>query len=321
MRKDQGGGGQPAATAQRRTERVGQVTARARKVGKGPGEGKEALTKVRARSKAPGSKAPGAAAPAKGNGLAKAAAGKAPLGKAALGKASLGKAVRGKASARPRVAKPAGVRPPRFSRQDPDVRRQQIIEAALNCLARGGFGAFTVSEICAEAGISHGLINHYFSSKEELLVSAYRRVTDSLAQWTRVTLARSGRGAEDKLRAIVEASFSPEIFNERNLAIWLALWGQVRNHPELRVAHNELYEGYRAIVARQIEHIAAARKRSVEAAPLALALTALIDGLWLEWCLDPTVFSPEQACRTCYRLLEDRLGPLRSAAGEPVSRR
>lgn len=204
-------------------------------------------------------------------------------------------------------------RPPRFSRQDPDVRRQQIVDAALRCLAKGGFGAFTVSEICAEAGISHGLINHYFASKEELLVTAYRRVTDRLEQWTRVTLARSGRAPADKLRAIVDASFAPEIFNEHNLAIWLALWGQVRNHPELRAAHNELYEGYRAIVARQIEGVAQPRGRTVDAAQLALALTALIDGLWVEWCLDPTVFSAEQARQTCFRLLEDRIGPLDAA--------
>lgn len=214
-----------------------------------------------------------------------------------------------------KVGKPeASGRPPRFSRQDPDVRRQQIVEAALRCLAKGGFGAFTVSEICAEAGISHGLINHYFASKEELLVTAYRRVTDRLAQWTRLTLAKSGRAPADKLRAMVEASFAEEIFNEENLAIWLALWGQVRNHPELRAAHNELYDGYRAVVTRQIESVAQERRRAVEAAPLALALTALIDGLWLEWCLDPTVFSPEEARQTCYRLLEDRLGPLDAAA-------
>jgi len=215
-------------------------------------------------------------------------------------------------------AKQGTSRTPRFSRQDPDVRRRQIVDAALRCLAKGGFGAFTVSEICAEAGISHGLINHYFASKEELLVTAYRQVTDSLAEWTKVTLARSAREPEDKLQAIVEASFAPEIFNEQNLAIWLALWGQVRNHPGLRAAHKDLYDGYRLAVARPVQALAAKRGREADARGLALTLTALIDGLWLEWCLDPTVFSPEQAKLTCYRLLEDRLGPLQPSAGAPA---
>lgn len=201
-------------------------------------------------------------------------------------------------------------REPRFSRQPPDVRRQQILDAALRCLAKGGVGAFTVSAICAEAGISHGLINHYFTSKEALLVAAYAKVTDRLASFTRSILARGHHGPEDKLRAIVDASFSPTIFHESNLAIWLALWGQVRTHSGLRAAHKELYDGYRDAIARQVEGVAKARGVKVDAKHLALSLTALIDGLWLEWCLDPTVFAPDEAKTACYELIESRLGPL-----------
>lgn len=201
-------------------------------------------------------------------------------------------------------------REPRFSRQTPDVRRQQIVQAAVRCLAKGGVNAFTVSEICAEAGISHGLINHYFPSKEELLITTYHAVADQLGQATRSALGRLSREPEDKLTAIVETSFSPDIFNDTNLAVWLALWGQVRNHPALRATHNEIYAGYRRAIAKQIQALAAKRGRAVDAPALALSIAALIDGLWLEWCLDPSVFDPEDAKATCYRLLEDRLGPL-----------
>jgi len=201
-------------------------------------------------------------------------------------------------------------REPRFSRQSPEQRRREIVAAAVRCLAKGGVGAFTVSEICAEAGISHGLINHYFPSKENLLVATYDTVADLLVQATRDALARTQRQPEDKLIAIVESSFAGAIFNETNLAVWLALWGQVRTHAGLRRKHNELYEGYRRAIARIIDQLAAKRGLAVEGAPLALALTALIDGLWLEYCLNPTVFSVEHARRSCYLLLEDRLGPL-----------
>ncbi len=199
---------------------------------------------------------------------------------------------------------------PRFSRQNPEQRRREIVEAAIRCLAKGGVNAFTVSEICAEARISHGLINHYFPSKEDLLVTTYDTVAEMLVEATRVAVGKTQRLPEDKLIAIVESSFAGEIFNEANLAVWLALWGQVRTHEGLRRKHNELYEGYRQAIARIIDQIAAKRGRRVEGAPLALALTALIDGLWLEYCLNPTVFSVEKALRSCYLLLEDRLGPL-----------
>lgn len=200
-------------------------------------------------------------------------------------------------------------REPRFSRQAPDVRRQQIVDAAVRCLAKGGVGAFTVSAICAEAGISHGLINHYYASKEDLLIAVYEQVTDGLADFTRAILA--GRHEpEDKLRAIVDASFDGEIFNESNLAVWLALWGQVRNNPALRAAHKELYDGYRHAIEHQVLGVAQKRRLALDAPRLAISLTALIDGLWLEWCLDPTVFKPAEAKSACYDLLQARLGAL-----------
>jgi transcriptional repressor BetI len=198
-------------------------------------------------------------------------------------------------------------REPRFSRQAPDVRRQQIVDAAVRCLAKGGVGAFTVSAICAEAGISHGLINHYFASKEDLLIAVYEQVTDGLGDFTRAILA--GRhGPEDKLRAIVDASFSGEIFHESNLAVWLALWGQVRNNPALRLQHKDLYDRYRHAIQHQVEAVARKRRLKLDPARLALSLCALIDGLWLEWCLDPTVFEPTEAKAACYELLYARLG-------------
>lgn len=202
---------------------------------------------------------------------------------------------------------------PRFSRQAPEQRRQEIVAAAVACLAKGGVAAFTVSEIAKTAGTSHGLINHYFKSKEDLLVAAYNDVGERLATATKTALALIGRRGAGPLRAVVETSFSPEFFNESNLSVWLALWGQVRNDPALRSAHNALYDGYRKSLARTLESLAKARGRKIDSLAVARAFTALIDGLWLEWCLNPTVFSPEDAKALCYDLLEARLGELRAA--------
>ena len=207
------------------------------------------------------------------------------------------------------AARPKG---PRFSRQAPEQRRQEIVAAAVACLAKGGAAAFTVSEIAKTAGTSHGLINHYFKSKEDLLVAAYKDVGERLATATRQALARIGRSGAGPIRAVVETSFSPDFFNETNLSVWLALWGQVRNDPALRLAHNALYDGYRRSLARSLEALAKARGRKVDPQALARAFTALIDGLWLEWCLNPAVFSPDDAKALCYDLLEARLGDLRT---------
>lgn len=49
-----------------------------------------------------------------------------------------------------------------------DERREQILMAALRVFARRGFAATKISDIVTQAGMSHGLIYHYFKSKEEI---------------------------------------------------------------------------------------------------------------------------------------------------------
>lgn len=56
-----------------------------------------------------------------------------------------------------------------------DERREQIISAALKVFARRGIIGTKMSMIAAEAEISHGLLYHYFSSKEELFTTLVER--------------------------------------------------------------------------------------------------------------------------------------------------
>ncbi len=62
---------------------------------------------------------------------------------------------------------------PRFRRYAADIRAAMLVEAGMVCLARGGITAFTVDNICAEAGASRGLIAHHFGGKDGLLAAVY----------------------------------------------------------------------------------------------------------------------------------------------------
>jgi len=55
---------------------------------------------------------------------------------------------------------------PKYRRELPDVRRGMLIAAAMECLARDGIQGFTIDRTCKQAGVSRGLINHYFDSKD-----------------------------------------------------------------------------------------------------------------------------------------------------------
>ncbi len=200
----------------------------------------------------------------------------------------------------PAAAKRGG---PRFSRLAPEERRQAILKAAARCLARNGVGGFTVAEIAAEAGISNGLIGHYFPTKDALLVATYQAEADRLLEATRAALDGKAECPDWRLKALLESAFCPEIFNQETVATWLALWGQVRTNTALNAAHKAIYETYRQGFARAIRRAAAARGLALDADLLAADISALIDGIWLGWGLDPQLFEPEEAITPCLRLL------------------
>ena len=111
--------------------------------------------------------------------------------------------------------------------------------------------------------------------------------------------------------ALVRSNFSPDYFSRANLLVWLSLWGEIAVNPTLQAAHRELYNAYRAELAEDIAAVAAARGRNVDAPALARNFIALVDGLWLEWCLDATVVTPEDAEAAGFEMLEAQVGPLR----------
>ena len=59
------------------------------------------------------------------------------------------------------------------NRLDPAARREQILAATLRLVARDGFARVTLRDVAAEVGVVHGLIRHYFATREQLVAAAF----------------------------------------------------------------------------------------------------------------------------------------------------
>jgi AcrR family transcriptional regulator len=192
----------------------------------------------------------------------------------------------------------------RHHREAPDVRRRSIIQAAMRSIAKYGFAGTTIGNICAEAQVSRGLVNHHFGTKEELLRQAYKELCEEWEFQTRDILLEANRDPEDKLRAMIRVNFGPTLFKQEHLGIWIGFWSAIGKSPALKKLNRELYKDDRNAYERTIEEIAAKRGRSVDARRAAISLSALMDGLWLQWCLDPKGFTPEEAEAACLELVD-----------------
>jgi TetR/AcrR family fatty acid metabolism transcriptional regulator len=80
-------------------------------------------------------------------------------------------------------------------------RRRTLLEAAVRVFARRGYHAARVGDIAEEAGVAHGLLYHYFNSKEEVLETVFRDTWTDLLGAVR-EVERSGEDAREQLRQV-----------------------------------------------------------------------------------------------------------------------
>lgn len=194
---------------------------------------------------------------------------------------------------------------PRFTRDQPDVRKRKLIEAAAQCLAELGHAGTSVRAVAARAGVSPGLVTHHFKGIDELIVATYAHVGDQVAAVLNQAMDDATGGAEAKLRAFIDASFKPPVLDRDLLAVWLSFWSLVRRDRQVRKVHKQVYVDYRRRLEALIAEIAKQRRFKIDAHLAALALTAMLDGLWLELCLDPTTFATEDALRIAHAWVDD----------------
>ncbi len=163
------------------------------------------------------------------------------------------------------------------------IRRQQLIEATIASISEHGFADATVARISKAAGVSAGIIHHYFGGKNELFEATMR----SLLRELHVEVARRMAGAPGpraRIEAIVDGNFSERQFEPTAVTAWLAFWAQVPHVPALA--------RLQAVNARRLQSNLRHSLRTLlpadAAEEAAFGMAALIDGLWLRAALTGT---------------------------------
>ncbi len=179
-----------------------------------------------------------------------------------------------------------------FTRADPDERRQSLIEATARALAERGAAGVSVRAICTEAGVSPGLLRHYFAGVSEAIAETYRWIGETIGVALNAAVKEAGDDPRARLLAYLSASFRPPIASPELLASYVAFWSLTRSDAAVAQVRAEVYGDFR----KGLEDCIRALRPDLSDVRLpAVALTALIDGLWLELSLGNAPFTPEEA--------------------------
>lgn len=191
--------------------------------------------------------------------------------------------------------KPEG---PRTGRAEAKAeRRLQLIEATIDCIAKFGLSGTTMAKVTEQVGVSVGLANFHFDSKDRLFEAMLKHLADEQRALWKSRLQGPDRSSGDLLRAIVESRFHPSICARRKLAVWFAFYGDAGARDIYRRVvgdmDDERLEASAALIA---EMVAEAGYIGIDPVETVLTTEAMWDGLWLNMLLYPNEFR-RAACR------------------------
>jgi len=181
------------------------------------------------------------------------------------------------------------------------IRQAQLIHATLTVIDRVGLADASLALIAKEAGVSTGIVSHYFGDKNGLLDACMRQILLDLYQAVQHHRSNAADEPQAQIRAIIDGNFDVSQIAGPVLKTWLAFWSSSLHQPDLqrlqRINDRRLYSNLTAQFTRALPNEMA---RSAGA-----SLAALIDGLWLRMTLAPQPMAQGliEARQLCYQNL------------------
>jgi len=189
-----------------------------------------------------------------------------------------------------------------------------LVEVTIDSLAELGYVGTTLAQIAIRAGVSTGLVAHYFGDKDGLLDAAFRSLARRVGNQVDARL-RQVSTPRGRIQAVIDANLAPEEFEQRTGTAWLAFWGQVLHVESLKRVQS-VYQ------RRMLSNLRSSLKKLVpadEAQRLAAMIAAMIDGVWLRAALSGWREADSESARALLTAFVDgRLSQAAASAPAPI---
>ena len=202
-----------------------------------------------------------------------------------------------------------------------ETRRLQLIEATIDSLAKRGYAETTMADVADGAGLSRGIVNFHFESKEKLLVATLQHMSEEYAAHWRGALERAGPDPAKRMAAVVAADFDRAVCTRRKLAAWCAFWGEAKSRPTYQALCGSRDDAYQNTMIELCRSLARDGGYGFDPVKVALGLSAMLEGLWLRLMMGGDDISREKAHEAAVEHLTivfPRHFPLQRAAGPRV---
>lgn len=185
-----------------------------------------------------------------------------------------------------------------------EARRQQLIQATIQSIAKYGLSDTTIATVAKEANLSQGIVNLHFQSKQGLLIETLKSVADEYKDAWEKAMASAGPSNAEKLEALVNVDFCHAVCDRTKIAVWFAYWSETKSRPTYRKLCAERDRGYDRKMNELVKAlIAEGNYQSMNADSITDGLSAMSAGLWLDLLVDPRGMTRERARMACRMFL------------------
>ncbi|WP_020590315.1 TetR/AcrR family transcriptional regulator [Kiloniella laminariae] len=194
---------------------------------------------------------------------------------------------------------------PRRSRAAQKVfRKQQLIDATIDCIDRLGFSDTTLAKVADRAGVSQGIVIFHFKSKDILFLETLRFMAEEYRNAWATALEEAGEDPVEQLCAVVRADFNRSVFNRKKIAVWYAFWGESKSRPTYMKECGSLDESHTEVLCDLCRKVCGEGGAIVDPQIAALAIEGMTDSLWQRYLITPKSIKQQEAANASFELMK-----------------
>lgn len=191
-----------------------------------------------------------------------------------------------------------------------DVRRHQILDAALDSIAENGLADTTLATVAKKAGLSQASLVFHFKSKDALLTEALRNLSDQYDNNWKIALQNASDHPVERMCKLVEAYFHRSVCSRKRIGVWYAFWGEAKSHPTYLEICGAGDQERCDVMARECSRLLEQCGQDPDdAQDVALMIDGLCDGLMQSLLINYKEFGRRDAMRVAFGQLA-RLFPV-----------
>ncbi|MCL6515326.1 TetR family transcriptional regulator [Alicyclobacillus sp.] len=187
-----------------------------------------------------------------------------------------------------------------------EVRREQVIAATVRCIMNKGLSNLSMKDIAREAGVSTGVIYHYFENKSDLLLQVLK-TTFQRSREDAVGAIAAVADPIEKLDRHVRAILRTPRDNPQFFSVFLCFLGESVHDPAVRDIMNRFLGNLKAYMASYLAQLPAEDADAARRDTLPTLVYALGMGLGVMWTLQPGVYAADTLEETVAALWTDYL--------------